>query len=116
MQGTYNSVLAPIEKEFPVVEMHVDFLKSEPSLQLIRLSRSNGVHDMPEKNDFNRIDIMFPFICTFIEKATAYFEDAKVTKVNKIYSELVLEFCSRSSKTNTDLKRECCRGKGRGDE
>lgn len=46
----------------------------------------------------------FHFICAFVEEATGYIDTAELKNENIMGSDLLLEFYSRRSKTNTDYK------------
>lgn len=50
---------------------------------------------MLESIDYHSIDIVFPFTYAIVEKAPAYTEDEKLTKVNIFYSEIVVEIYGR---------------------
>lgn len=39
--------------------------------------------------------MLFPFICMFDDKATAYTSDGGVVKLNNLYSELSVELCEQ---------------------
>lgn len=49
-----------------------------------------------------RIDVSVHL--AYVVKATRYIEDAWLTKVNPMYSEVLLEFYSITSKRNTSFK------------
>lgn len=99
-----NSLLASFEKAIPVTGLRVEFSKEEPSLQWNGLFSSDGVHGMPEGKDYQCIEMVCSFICAYVDKAIGCIEGADLTKVNSNYSELQLEFYSRSSKRNMDFK------------
>lgn len=46
----------------------------------------------------------FHLISAYVDSATGYIEDAQLTEVNTMYSELLQEFYCRSSKRNTKFK------------
>lgn len=66
-------------------------LKCEVSLQLNGLLISDGAPRMLEVKDYQCINVVFPFICKYVIKATGNIKDAKLKKVNTRYSELLLE-------------------------
>lgn len=50
------------------------------------------------------MDMVCPFISAGVAKVTGFIEDAELTKVNTIYSELLLEIYFIRSKRNPDFK------------
>lgn len=46
---------------------------------------------MLERKGYHSTDIMFPFFCAFVKKATGYAEKEELMKVYSLYSELVVE-------------------------
>lgn len=48
--------------------------------------------------------MVFPFIFGYEDKDTGDTEDLKLTRVNTMYSELLIELYFKSSKRNKDLK------------
>lgn len=48
------------------------------------------------QKDSHIIDILFPSIFAFVDKATRYMEDGQLTKVSSLYSNLVVEIYGRS--------------------
>lgn len=65
-----NLGLASIEKDISVSALSVDFSDGEPSLQMSELLTSAGTLGILEWNDYQSIELMFPFISVHIEKAT----------------------------------------------
>lgn len=45
--------------------------------------------------EYHKIDMEVPFNCALPEKSTAYSEDGEMTKVNRLYSKLVVETYGR---------------------
>lgn len=84
--------------------MLVEFSKDGPSLQLNGRPVSNVVHGMLEGEDYGCIDMVFPLSFAYVVKATRYIEDCKVPKGRPMYSELLLDLFSRSSKMNSYYK------------
>lgn len=52
------------------------------SLQWNGLLNSDAVNVKLEGKDYHSIDMVFPFICAFVDKTTRYTEDGALTKVN----------------------------------
>lgn len=46
---------------------------------------------MLEGKDYQRIDIVFPLICAFVNEATGYTKDEDLIKGDSLYSELLDE-------------------------
>lgn len=65
---------------------------------------TNGVHCMLEERNHQCIDMVPAFICRYEDKKTGYVEDTKLTRVNKIYFELLLELYFKCSKGKRDLE------------
>lgn len=60
-------------------------------MQLNGLLSSKSVHRMLEKKDCPSFDMMFPFVSAFLNNAPRYAKDGELTKVNSLYSELLVE-------------------------
>lgn len=65
--GVCNSLLAFIEKDIPVNGLGVEFSNAEPSSQLNGLFFHMDVHGMLRGKDSQRIDMVFPSICTYMD-------------------------------------------------
>lgn len=50
------------------------------------------------------VSIRCLFICAYTDKASRFIEDAKLTKKNTMYSEILHEFYSRTSKRDTHFR------------
>lgn len=61
MLCAYSSLLTSIEKEFPVVVLHVQHSKKKPSSQLKGLLSIDGAHGIREGKHHEFIDVVFPF-------------------------------------------------------
>lgn len=48
--------------------------------------------------------MVFALICKFLDKDTGYIEDTELTKFNRMYRDLLLKLCFRSSKWKKALK------------
>lgn len=68
----------------------------QASCQLNGMFTSDGVNDMMEGKDYQRLEVLCSFICEYVYKAFRYFEDAQLKNVDMLYSELLLEVFSRS--------------------
>lgn len=88
-------MLALIEQMFPVIGYCVAFLRGKMSSHLNRLFSSDVVLRKPEGKNYRRIDVVFPLIRTFVNKATGYIEAGELKKVNSLNSELVNEIFRR---------------------
>lgn len=84
--------------------MLADFSKGELSLQLDGLINRDDVYGILDGKDYQCIDMVLHFICAYVVTSAEYIEDAKATKVNMMYSGLLLEPYSRSSEMNTYFK------------
>lgn len=51
--------------------------------------------------------MVFPFIYRHVDKATGHFGDAKLTKVNTMYSELLHKLAAEVEKRTEILKLGC---------
>lgn len=61
------------------------------SLKLNGLFKSDSGHGKLEVKGYHSIDIMFSFICEFVDKVTGYENDENLKKVCSLYFELVTE-------------------------
>lgn len=68
------------------------------------LFTSYSEHAILEEKYYQCIEMVFPCIRAYVDKANKYIESPELTKVNTIYSELLSELYSRSSNMNTDFK------------
>lgn len=59
---------------------------------------------MLEAKYYSCIDMVFSFICRYWDRATGYFEGSELIKVNTMYSALLLEYYSKSSKLKGKLE------------
>lgn len=60
--------------------LYVEFLIEELSVQLNRMFNSDDVYRILQGEDGYSIDIIFPYLCSFFDKATGYKQDGKLTK------------------------------------
>lgn len=67
-----------IQKGIPLTGLRVDFSNAELSSQLNGLFNSDGVYGMVEGRDWQSIEMVFPFICTYMDKAIVCTEDAEL--------------------------------------
>lgn len=74
------------KKRIPVTVVCVRFSKGEVSLQVNGLFNSNGLPGMGlvKEEGCQGTDMMFPFIFSFLDKATGYSEDDELTKVYEL--------------------------------
>lgn len=77
-----SSLLDSIERELPVTRLRIDFSKDEPLSQLNGLFTPESVQDIRDGKDYQCIDMMFPFICTYVDRTTVYIEDNELTREN----------------------------------
>lgn len=85
-----NTLLVLIEQEFPVTGLAADSSTGEFPMQLSKLFHSGDVHAMLEKDDHHSIDMFFPFICAFVDKATPDRENGDMTDCSSLYFNLVV--------------------------
>lgn len=77
-----NGLLALNEKMVPATGLSVDFSRVNECLQLGPPVRDYRMYCMLKKNDFQRFDTVFHFICAFEDNTNGQKEDVKLTKGN----------------------------------
>ena len=80
-----NAFLALLEKEYPTTCLHVDFSKAKNSTRLDGLFVEDGVRCMLEGKDYKTVDMIFPFIAAFIDRACGEVSNGPVTTVSVLY-------------------------------
>lgn len=86
-----NVLLASSERELPVTLLLVDFSRGEVALKFNGRFTSDGMNGMMQWKDAQIVDMVSPIICSFINKATGYTEDAVSTKVKTLFLSRLLE-------------------------
>lgn len=81
---------------FSVPGLHVDISKSELTLQLNGLFRSDSVHCMLEAKYYQGSGIDVSFLCAYGNKATAYNKDAKQPKWTRCFLNSGLNYIAES--------------------
>ena len=87
-----NAFLALLEKEYPATCLHVDFSKEKKLISigfLDWLFVEDGVRGMLEGKDYKTVDMTFPFIAAFNDRACGEVSNGPVTTVSVLYSYLV---------------------------
>lgn len=70
-----DSLFASISKKVFVTLFRAGMSKGEPSSQLNGLFTRDGVHGTFDGKDYQYINMVFPSICAYMDKAIRYFED-----------------------------------------
>lgn len=60
-------------------------------MQLTVLFQSDGLHGMLKRKDNQNIDMVFRFICAFVNGSTRCMEDQELMEVSSLYSDLFVE-------------------------
>ena len=84
-----NAFLALLEKEYPTSCLHVEFSKAKTSTRLDGLFVEDRVRGMLEGKDYKTVDMIFPFIAAFIDRACGEVSNGPVTTVSVLYLDLV---------------------------
>ena len=84
-----NSILRAFEADFRVSNLHVDFSSSQKSAQLNGFFTNTGVKGMLEGKDYHQLDMVFPFVAAFIDRASRRTIEAPLTSVCTAYSDLL---------------------------
>lgn len=83
----------------------VDFSTVDTSSKLNRLFTGTGLSGMLEGKDYLTFDMVFSFIACFIERATGLFEQAPMTSLHTMYSDLVISLTIyKSGETTEDVR------------
>ena len=85
-----NAILAEIEKNYSATGLHVDFSKKEKTAQLNGFFLRDGVRGMLEGKNYRAIDLVFPFIAAFVDRALGFQDQPTLTTLNMMYTELML--------------------------
>lgn len=68
--------------------LHIDLSKSDASTQLNGLSRVDRLRDMREGKGYRSVDVVFPFLAEFVEKATCNIESAPLKIIYRAYRDI----------------------------
>lgn len=93
MPSACNALLVSIEKELPVTELWVDYLRSDVSLLLGRFLQTDCVHGMLEGKDSQVLIWGFHL---FVDNSIGCSENSELVKVNSLYFGLAVEILARS--------------------
>lgn len=77
-----NSILAQIEEKYALPGLHVNFAKREKSAQLNGLFTGDGLRGMLEGKDYYAVDMVFPFITSFIDRSLGFEGCFELTRMN----------------------------------
>lgn len=66
----------------------VDFSELEGTSQRNGLFLSSGLRGMLEGKDYRILDMIFQFVCGYVDVWTIYRDDARLSKVPSLYSQL----------------------------
>lgn len=99
----YISLLGAIVKWFSITGFLVEFYKVERPLLLNGLLTSERCYGMLEGKGYHSTNVMLPFTCKYMDKATVYTEKAEVIKVNAVCSTILHEMYFRSSNEKRDF-------------
>lgn len=80
--------LSAFERESGTSVLKVYFGKVEASSDFHGLFMNTGVRGMPEGSSYQCVDMLFPFVETFIDRATVILQYSPMTFVHEKYSEL----------------------------
>lgn len=84
-----NTVLAEFQKYYVPPGLRVDFSKHEGSSQLNGIFVQDGLRGMLEGKDYRTLDCFFPFIFAYVDSWLGYSEEAPLTKIHVLYTDLV---------------------------
>ena len=84
-----NDMLRSIDQQYYAPNLRVDFSKPERSTRLNGFYIEDGIRGMLEAKDFQRLDMVFPFAATFIDRMCCEEKEHPITKICVIYSDLV---------------------------
>lgn len=84
-----NTALAEFQKYYVMPGVKVDFSKHEGSSQLNGIFVQDGLRGMLEGKDYRTLDMSFPFIFGYVGTWLGYYEDASLTRVHVMYTDLV---------------------------
>lgn len=90
------------QRDLPVSNFWIEVSSSQKSAQLNEFFIPVGIKGMLEGNGYRAVDMGFPFIASFIARATGYTENALLTTVHTAYSSLV------NNSLNKIFKEMCC--------
>lgn len=85
-----NSILAAIEKKYYVPGLHVDFSKKGTATQLNGQLVVGGLQGMLEAQSYKNMDMTTSVLAGFIDRCTEGVKETSLTKVNVLYSVLML--------------------------
>jgi len=85
-----NAILAEVENTYPASGLHVDFSKTEKTSQLNGLFLREGVRGMLEGKNFRAVDMVFPFVLSFIDRILGFQGTADLTSVHTMYTEIMV--------------------------
>ena len=77
-----NAFLALLEKEYPATCLLVDFSKANNSTRLDGVFVEDGVRGVLEAKDYKTVDMIFPFIAAFLDRACGEVSNGPVTSVS----------------------------------
>ena len=92
-----NTVLAEFQKYYVMPGVKVDFSKHEGSSQLNGIFVQDGLRGMLEGKDYRTLDMFFPFIFGYVDSWLGYAEDAPLTKIHVMYTDLVNRLMSNNN-------------------
>lgn len=75
--------------------MHVEFLRVDVSSQWSGLLKTDDGHSMQEVRDYHETDIVFSFLCAFVNKATGCTKYGQLMKVNIVNFNLLPKIYGR---------------------
>ena len=99
-----NSLLATIERDYFVPGLTIDFSTSEIGQQLNGLFLNQGLRGMLEGRHFKSLDMVFPFVAAFIDFCCDELEQAPLTTLLSMYSELLFKCLWKKDWTPIDLE------------
>lgn len=101
IMNRWNSLLAAFENNIVVCHLQVDFSaypESGLSEWIFLQKRAKGIL---KTKDHSVMDMTFPFLAAYIDKATVYRASLRLTEVHTIYSELVISLLFKRDRFGT---------------
>ena len=83
-----NSYLRVIDENSGITSLRVDFSTKAASATLNGLFLENGVRGMLEGKDYRNVDMVFPFVCAFLDRKTQE-TSGVLTKISTMNSSLL---------------------------
>jgi len=86
-----NDYLAEVDMFFPIPGMNVSISKEQSNGRRDGLFAPHGLRGMLEGKYFRNLDIVFPMLCSTMDKLFGKGDEAPFTKIHTTYTDIVLE-------------------------